>query len=75
MSYYRAFESRDISIENLGGTLTVATVAAPAIWRTEKTILVSGHSAHKQRPSPVSDGFVAPGMPPAIRLRPEALVF
>ncbi|MEH2480555.1 hypothetical protein V1282_003912 [Nitrobacteraceae bacterium AZCC 2146] len=53
--------------------MTVATVAAPALWRTEKTVFVSGHTVHRQPSSPVSEGFAAPAMPAAISFRPDAL--
>src|SRR5262249_42923795 len=35
--------------------------------------LVSGHSLHRQKPSPVSEGFVPPPMATQIDFRPEAL--
>lgn len=43
-----------------GSTLTIVTAAAPALWRTEKSVPVSEHSLHPQRPSPVSEGFAPP---------------
>ena len=49
------------------------TMAAPALWRGEKTVVLSGHSLHSQKPSPVSDGFVPPVMAAQIGFRPDAL--
>lgn len=46
---------------------------APVLWRAEKTVFLSGHSLHPQKPSPVSDGFVAPTMAAQISFRPDAL--
>jgi hypothetical protein len=37
----------------------------------QKTIVISGHSRHPQRPSPVSAGFVAPMMTREFSFRPE----
>lgn len=54
--------------------MTIVTAArAPALWRSEKTVVLSGHSLHPQKPSPVSEGFVAPAMAAQISFRPEAL--
>jgi hypothetical protein len=47
--------------------------AAPALWRMQKTVALSGHSLHPQKPSPVSIGFVPPVMADHIGFRPEAL--
>lgn len=52
--------------------MTLVTTA-PALWRSEKTLSVSGHSLHPQTPSPVSEGFVAPTLAAQISFRPDAL--
>jgi len=53
--------------------LTVVTATAPALWRAEKSVLIDGHSTHRHKPSPVSDGFKPPSMPRELRIRPEVL--
>lgn len=55
------------------GAMVTLVTAAPALWRREKTVSVSGHSLHPQTPSPVSDGFVAPTLAAQISFRPDAL--
>jgi hypothetical protein len=45
----------------------------PVPWRAEKTVFLSGHSLHRQTPSPVSQDFVAPAISKQIHFRPEAL--
>lgn len=60
------------SISLPGATVTMAA-AAPALWRSEKRVVLSGHSLHPQKPSPVSDGFVPPVMAAQIGFRPDAL--
>ena len=45
---------------------------APALWRSEKTVSVSG-SLHPQKASPVLEGFVAPPMAAQLSFRPDAL--
>jgi hypothetical protein len=54
------------------GARVTSVATAPALWRSEKTVSVSG-SLHPQKASPVSDGFVAPPMAAQIRFRPDAL--
>jgi hypothetical protein len=49
------------------------SAAARALWRMQKTVALSGHSLHPQKPSPVSGGFVPPVMADHIGFRPEAL--
>jgi hypothetical protein len=39
----------------------------------EKTVVLSGHSLHRHKPSPVSDSFVPPAMAMQIGFRPDAL--
>ncbi|MDP2411477.1 MAG: hypothetical protein Q8M26_14480 [Pseudolabrys sp.] len=51
----------------------IATTSAPALWRTEKTVIRSGHHLHPHKPSPVAAGFAAPPMVGQITFRPEAL--
>lgn len=53
--------------------MTVVTATAPTLWRAEKGVLLDGHSTHRQKPSPVSDGFKPPSMPRELRIRPEVL--
>jgi hypothetical protein len=53
--------------------MVTLVTTAPALWRREKTVSVSGHSRHPQTPSPVSDGFVAPTLAAQISFRPDAL--
>jgi hypothetical protein len=55
------------------GDAVTLVATAPVLWRTEKTVFLSGHSLHPQKPSPVSDGFVAPTMAAQISFWPEAL--
>jgi hypothetical protein len=47
--------------------------AAPALWRSEKTVSLSGHTRHEQVPSPVSAVFVPPDVKPQFTFRPHAL--
>jgi hypothetical protein len=45
---------------------------APAVWRSEKTVSVTG-SLLPQKASPVLEGFVAPPMTAQLSFRPDAL--
>jgi hypothetical protein len=56
----------------LGATLALIATA-PVIWRSEKTVSLTGHILHRQDPSPVSAGFVAPSMAGQLTFRPDAL--
>ena len=46
---------------------------APAIWRTEKKVSVSGHTRHRHKPSPISSGFEAPAANTTLVFGPSAL--
>jgi hypothetical protein len=57
----------------LSGAMVTLVTTAPTLWRSEKSVSVSGHSLHPQAPSPVSEGFVAPPLAAQINFRPDAL--
>ena len=48
-------------------------LSAPAIWRTEKKVTVSGHTRHRHKPSPISSGFEAPAANTTLMFGPSAL--
>ena len=48
-------------------------LSVPAIWRTEKTVAVSGHTRHRYKPSPISSGFKAPAANATLVFGPSAL--
>jgi len=48
-------------------------LAAPAIWRTEKSVVVSGHTRHRHKPSPISSGFEPPKANRTLVFGPSAL--
>ena len=57
----------------MGGYTVTMVATTPALWRMQKTVALSGHTLHPQKPSPVSDGFAPPVMAGQISFRPEAL--
>lgn len=48
-------------------------LSAPAIWRAEKKVIVSGHTRHRHKPSPISPGFEAPAANTTLVFGPSAL--
>jgi hypothetical protein len=52
---------------------TATLLSAPAIWRTEKMVAVSGHTRHRNRPSPISLGFEPPKADNTLVFGPIAL--
>src|SRR5579872_52162 len=52
----------------------VSTVlSAPAIWRSDKTVSVTGHTRHRHSPSPISAGFKPPNAGMTLIFGPSAL--
>lgn len=48
-------------------------LSAPAIWRVDKIVSVSGHTRHRHRPSPISAGFNPPNANTTLTFGPSAL--
>ncbi len=48
-------------------------LSAPMIWRTEKKVPVSGHTRHRNSPSPISSGFQPPEANRTLVFGPSAL--
>jgi len=48
-------------------------LSAPAIWRAEKMVAVSGHTRHRHKPSPISAGFEPPKANTTLVFGPSAL--
>lgn len=56
-----------------GECLLSILLSVPTIWRTDKTVAVSGHTLHRHKPSPISSGFEAPATNTALVFGPSAL--
>ena len=50
-----------------------ASKAPMQLWRGDKIVGLTGHTRHRQTPSPVSPGFVAPAMSTTLAFGPIAL--
>lgn len=48
-------------------------LAAFAVWRSDKTVSVTGHTRHRHRPSPISVGFKPPDAGTTLTFGPSAL--
>ncbi len=48
-------------------------LSAPAVWRAEKMVSVSGHTRHRHKPSPISAGFEPPKANTTLVFGPSAL--